>query len=97
MMTQQSKKFIELFEIIIKENGFYKMLKKAYKKHKTLPSELFWVFEDRQPISVYGFLDSIEKELENRFSDCSKPRHEAIYNCIRNIINDLDRYGDWCD
>ena len=56
--------FIRLFEEILKTNDYYKRLGKLYKQDKSIASELYWAFDDRQPISVYGFLDSIEAKLK---------------------------------
>ena len=65
-MNKQDKKFIELFQAILEENDYYDFLGKLYKKRgKELASELYFAFEDLQPISVYGFLDNIEDTWVN--------------------------------
>lgn len=62
--------FIRLFEEILKTNDYYKHLGKLYKQDKSIANALYWAFDDRQPISVYGFLDSVEAKLENTKQQC---------------------------
>lgn len=98
MITKQTKAFIDLFETILKENTYYEYLGKVYKKYgREFASCLYWVFDDRQPISVYGFLDSIENQVRNDFADTKRPRIESIRHHIRDVITDLDKQGDWRD
>lgn len=97
-MEKQRKAFIELFKAILEENDYYHYLRMLYRTNpNTFATDLYYQFNQRQPISVYGFLDSIENSYEEIFDDIENETPRMVESKFGNIINDLDRFGEWKD
>ena len=76
----------KLFKKILKENDFYQHLHKNWNNDIVIRN-LVNDYDDRQPISIYGFLDSIENYFDKYNGKTSIDRAIAY----------LDQTGEWRD
>ena len=96
-MAKQDEAFINLFNVILEENNYYEYLKRVREKYPNFASNLYWRYDKRQPISVYGFLDSIEDYIAEKLSDNDNPTPDDILEAVELAISDLDEEGGWKD